>query len=352
MASDSTQSTTSNSPNNDCDKKTKPSGIGTKPKVATPHVVAKIEQYKIENPTIFAWEIREKLISEKICEQPPSVSSINRILRTRNSERAAEELTLMLNQRNQGHMPADPGQYNSLRMAQLLQPSNVVGIDWLTAASRPNLPLWSYGNSLFNSILPQVNVLPNPIRNLYQPNAFINPNLQSNILNQATNSFFLSQNLLSQAKASLQTTRPLQVTKVCDEELTSRTSSNTSSTTAVAVADSDDDRHTSGRTHFSIEQLKQLETIFNNNPYPDVSTRLDIARKLQLSEMKVAVWFSNRRAKWRKTKEVTNAISRNKEEERRESKRKLGDSQQQKYEKNVPSKKIKTSASITFKPYE
>lgn len=35
-----------------------------KPKVATPAVVSKIEQYKRENPTIFAWEIRERLISE------------------------------------------------------------------------------------------------------------------------------------------------------------------------------------------------------------------------------------------------------------------------------------------------
>ncbi len=37
---------------------------GSKPKVATPEVVAKIESYKRENPTIFAWEIRERLISE------------------------------------------------------------------------------------------------------------------------------------------------------------------------------------------------------------------------------------------------------------------------------------------------
>lgn len=40
---------------------------GSKPKVATPAVVSKIEQYKRENPTIFAWEIRERLISEGQC---------------------------------------------------------------------------------------------------------------------------------------------------------------------------------------------------------------------------------------------------------------------------------------------
>ncbi|XP_076332467.1 paired box protein Pax-6-like isoform X2 [Tachypleus tridentatus] len=66
---------------------------GSKPKVATPAVVSKIEQYKRENPTIFAWEIRERLISERICTNntAPSVSSINRILRNRAAERAAAE---------------------------------------------------------------------------------------------------------------------------------------------------------------------------------------------------------------------------------------------------------------------
>ncbi|CAB4066134.1 PAX6 [Lepeophtheirus salmonis] len=74
---------------------TRPSGMigGSKPKVATPEVVSKIESYKRENPTIFAWEIREKLISEGVCTNntAPSVSSINRILRNRAAERAAAE---------------------------------------------------------------------------------------------------------------------------------------------------------------------------------------------------------------------------------------------------------------------
>jgi paired box protein 6 len=66
---------------------------GSKPKVATPEVVAKIESYKRENPTIFAWEIREKLIADTVCTNgtAPSVSSINRILRNRAAERAAAE---------------------------------------------------------------------------------------------------------------------------------------------------------------------------------------------------------------------------------------------------------------------
>lgn len=62
---------------------------GSKPKVATPKVVTKIEEYKQENPSIFAWEIRDRLLQESICDKNsvPSVSSINRIVRTRAQQR-------------------------------------------------------------------------------------------------------------------------------------------------------------------------------------------------------------------------------------------------------------------------
>ncbi|XP_064604599.1 paired box protein Pax-5-like isoform X2 [Liolophura sinensis] len=63
---------------------------GSKPKVATPKVVDAITMYKQENPTMFAWEIRDRLLSEAVCSQEnvPSVSSINRIVRNKAADKA------------------------------------------------------------------------------------------------------------------------------------------------------------------------------------------------------------------------------------------------------------------------
>lgn len=51
--------------------------------VATPTVVKKILRIKQDNPAMFAWEIRDQLLSQRICDPTsiPSVSSVNRILR-------------------------------------------------------------------------------------------------------------------------------------------------------------------------------------------------------------------------------------------------------------------------------
>lgn len=56
---------------------------GSKPRVATPEVENRIEELKRQNPGIFSWEIRDKLIKEGVCDKntAPSVSSISRLIR-------------------------------------------------------------------------------------------------------------------------------------------------------------------------------------------------------------------------------------------------------------------------------
>ncbi|KAL6448442.1 hypothetical protein ACFW04_000396 [Cataglyphis niger] len=50
---------------------------GSKPRVATAEVVNKISLYKSECPSIFAWEIRDRLLQEGVCtnDNIPSVST-------------------------------------------------------------------------------------------------------------------------------------------------------------------------------------------------------------------------------------------------------------------------------------
>ncbi|XP_012217543.1 paired box protein Pax-1-like [Linepithema humile] len=58
---------------------------GSKPRVTTPKVVQYIKQLKLKDPGIFAWEIRDRLLSDGVCDKynVPSVSSISRILRNK-----------------------------------------------------------------------------------------------------------------------------------------------------------------------------------------------------------------------------------------------------------------------------
>uniref|UniRef100_A0AC35GTT6 Uncharacterized protein n=1 Tax=Panagrolaimus sp. PS1159 TaxID=55785 RepID=A0AC35GTT6_9BILA len=224
------------------------SGVGTKPKVATPQVVAKIEQYKRDSPTIFAWEIREKLIKEGICEQAPSVSSINRILRTRAAERTAEELSLIINQAAAASSPRHP----PLRFPSFMPPvSNAL----------------FFGGPPPHSNAPQQ---PQPPRG--------NPFHYGQLLGMPPQ-FLGAQALL----AAIGADRPPGIF-MGQHSISS-------------IQNQDDMLNNSRR---SSRSTFSQENAFLKNNYPNQEERQELVQRTQLPEARIQVWFSNRRAKLRR----------------------------------------------------
>lgn len=195
----------------------KPGSIGgSKPRMTTPQIEAKIEFYRRECPSILCYEIRRRLIEDNVCDQNnvPSVSAIARFLR---NKKKGNECSLEMKDSNR-KMDRD-SLSNSLSDTELDE-----NTENYLKTSHTNEPDDEYLNDDEKSLM--------------------NRNLASVI--------------------SLTQNRRL-------------------------------------RTSFTTKQIELLESIFMQTHYPDANQREEISQSTGLNDSKIQIWFSNRRAKWRKT---------------------------------------------------
>ncbi|XP_065669375.1 uncharacterized protein LOC100192231 [Hydra vulgaris] len=337
---------------------------GSKPKVATPSVVAKIQEYKQHNPTMFAWEIRDKLLSEQICDSDsvPSVSSINRIVRNRLGSSSHASMADL----NSPLLKIDPDMTHYFVHSGLPIQIGAISTNF-PGSIHAHLPRTTSGSYSISGILGMA--VPSSQGNLgtlIMCSDYSIPNVQqihSHVLNDEkgnvhimqegeiapsidhptqvnANEYVLeSSDSFHDSSAASSSSLSNEEDKFSNEQINkpyymkmdlnfdSENEKSTNKKASMQINGVDDSKfdmslqstihhafshpneqtnHTFKkamrrvRTTFSLEQRRALEDAFEKTPYPDAEQREEISIQCDLPEPRVQVWFSNKRAKLRR----------------------------------------------------